>query len=268
MSPMLEAPARRQMRAALRDLALKIKSLRVDELDLQLLEKLNIRVNLMSLDEASPHKPSYFAPLKDHAIPDPKDDDLDGPYNGLNEETEPAFTSPIDRAYAVDIHFSSYITYYSMKADREGYRTTWFSKCVGDSPFEKSSLYKYEQPEFGCYRIAELNGPTRPHVKAVMYNNLVATDSTILFGELMPILRIMLTQLRRRKFIHEMVSPVLIFSLMGLQARVIEAFFHGENLVLRPTKMYDFSHGNSDAFKSLAQWYILGEPIGDTTQAS
>lgn len=61
---------------------------------------------------------------------------------------------------------------------------------------------------------------------------------------------------------------VLIFSLMGLQARVIEAFFHGENLVLRPTKMYDFSHGNSDAFKSLAQWYILGEPIGDTTQAS
>lgn len=125
---MLEAPARRQMRAALRDLALKIKSLRVDELDLQLLEKLNIRVNLMSLDEASPHKPSYFAPLKDHAIPDPKDDDLDGPYNGLNEETEPAFTSPIDRAYAVDIHFSWYITYYSMKADREGYRTTWFSK--------------------------------------------------------------------------------------------------------------------------------------------
>lgn len=55
---------------------------------------------------------------------------------------------------------------------------------------------------------------------------------------------------------------------MGLQARVIEAFFHGENLVLRPTKMYDFSHGNSDAFKSLAQWYILGEPSGDTTQAS
>ncbi|PYH65242.1 uncharacterized protein BO88DRAFT_349124 [Aspergillus vadensis CBS 113365] len=264
MSQKVEPPARRQMRAALRDLALKIKSLAVDELDLQQLENLNVRVDLMSLDQASPHKPSYFAPLADHSIPDPKDDDLHGPYNGVDDETEPAFTSPVDRAYAMDIHLSSYITYYSMKADHEGYRTT----CVGDSAFEKSSLYKYEQPEFGCYRIAELNGPTRPHVKAVMYNNLVATDSTILFGELMPILRIMLTQLRRRKFIHEMVSPVLIFSLMGLQARVIEAFFQDQNLVLRPTKMYDFSHGNSDAFKSLAQWYILGEPIGDTTKAS
>lgn len=60
---------------------------------------------------------------------------------------------------------------------------------------------------------------------------------------------------------------VLIFSLMGVQARVIEAFFQGHKLVLRPTKMYDFSHGNHNAFETFAQWYI-GKPIGITTQAS
>ena len=52
---------------------------------------------------------------------------------------------------------------------------------------------------------------------------------------------------------------------MGLQARVIEAFFQGQNLVLRPTKMYDFSHGNPDAFKTFAQWY-MGKPMGDCTR--
>lgn len=98
----------------------------------------------------------------------------------------------------------------------------------------------------------------------------------------------LLTQLRRRKFIHQMVSLVTtvwflslvnhslsrtdicyrcwFFSLMGLQARVIEAFFQGHKLVLRLTKMYDSSHGNHNPFKTFAQWYI-GKPIGITTQA-
>ena len=54
---------------------------------------------------------------------------------------------------------------------------------------------------------------------------------------------------------------VLIFPLMGLQARVIEAFFQDFKLVLRCTKIYDFSHGNHDAFKTFARWY-MGKPIG------
>ncbi|PGG95358.1 hypothetical protein AJ80_09974 [Polytolypa hystricis UAMH7299] len=47
--------------------------------------------------------------------------------------------------------------------------------------------------EFNLQQLKNLDGPTYPHVKAVMYNNLVATDSTILCGELLPIFRIMLT---------------------------------------------------------------------------
>lgn len=60
---------------------------------------------------------------------------------------------------------------------------------------------------------------------------------------------------------------VLIISLMGLQARVIEAFFQCQSLVLHPTKMYDSSHGNPNAFKTFAQWY-MGKPMGDCTQVS
>ncbi|KAB8200110.1 hypothetical protein BDV34DRAFT_230561 [Aspergillus parasiticus] len=53
---------------------------------------------------------------------------------------------------------------------------------------------------------------------AVMYNNLVATDDTVLYCELLPILRIMLTQLWNPRFIHHMVSSVLIFFTHGTES--------------------------------------------------
>lgn len=77
---------------------------------------------------------------------------------------------------------------------------------VGDYPFK--GLYKYEQPEYGCYHVTDLKGATHPHVKAIMYNNFVATDSTFLQGELFPILMIMLTQLWQPHFIRQMITPV------------------------------------------------------------
>ncbi|PYI02944.1 hypothetical protein BO78DRAFT_432520 [Aspergillus sclerotiicarbonarius CBS 121057] len=265
MSRIVESPAHRQVRSTLTNLARKVNGLGLDELDLQQLKNLNIRVDHLTPDDTSPQKPSYFASYPDHLVPEPKADDVRGPYNGVDDETEYSLTRPADRAYVMNIYLSSYMSYYDFNAKEE--RAPWISRCVGDSAFENSGLYKHDQPEFGCYHITEMNDPAYPHVKAVMYNNLVATDSTILYGELISILRIMLTQLRRQKFIHQMVTPVLIFSLMGFKARVIEAFFRDGTLVLRPTKLYDFSHGNHNAFKIFAQWYI-GKPIGITTEAS
>ncbi|KNG91726.1 hypothetical protein ANOM_000216 [Aspergillus nomiae NRRL 13137] len=212
----------------------------------------------MVLDEASPLKPSYFAPYRG-IFADPTPDTLGESYNGQDDETEYSLTRPVDRAYVMNISLSSYMTFCETFTD--GVRTAWISRCVGDTSFR--GLFKYEQPEFGCFRITYLDGPSYPHVMAVIYNNLVATDDTVLSGELLPILRIMLAQLMKRQFVHQMVSPVLIISLMGLKARVIEAFFKDQRLVVRPTKMYDFTHGNDAAFKVFVQWY-MGQPIGDT----
>ncbi|RAK98796.1 uncharacterized protein BO80DRAFT_386874 [Aspergillus ibericus CBS 121593] len=265
MPHVVESHAHRQVRSTLTDLAREINGLPLDKFELQQLESLNIHIDPLTPDATSAHKPAYFASYPDHCVPEPKIDDVGGAYNGLDDETERSLTRPADRAYVMNIHLSSYISYYDLNAKEE--RVPWISRCVGDSAFENSGLYKHDQPEFGCYHIAELNDPAYPHIKAVMYNNMVATDSTILYGELISILRIMLTQLRRQKFIHQMVTPVFIISLMGFQARVMEAFFRDGKMVLRPTKLYDFSHGNHNAFKILAQWYI-GKPIGITTLAS
>lgn len=56
---------------------------------------------------------------------------------------------------------------------------------------------------------------------------------------------------------------VLFISLLGLKARIMEFYFSNGTLVVRHTKMSDFTHGNDEAFKTLAQWY-LGDAIGDT----
>ncbi|KAB8264339.1 hypothetical protein BDV32DRAFT_135271 [Aspergillus pseudonomiae] len=260
MSKPMETMARRNMRAALQQLTRSVRDSGFTEFSQQELQKnYNIEVDLMVLDEASSLKPSYFAPCRS-PIPDPSADTSGEPYKGQDHETEYSFTRPVDRAYVMwNMHLAYYMSFCDSSVTGE--RTPWISQCVGETPFR--GLFKYEQPEFGCYEITYLDGPSYPHVMAVIYNNLVATDDTVLCGELLPILRIMLAQLMKWEFVHQMVSPVLIISLMGLKVRVIEAFFKDQKLVVRPTKMYDFTHGNDAAFKVFAQWY-MGQPIGDT----
>lgn len=53
----------------------------------------------------------------------------------------------------------------------------------------------------------------------------------------------------------------------GTTAPSDEAYFNGQSLVVRPTKMYDFSHGNNEASKTFVRW-LLGRPIGNTTDFS
>lgn len=117
--------AHRQVRAALKQLALDLKNLQVDEFDLQQLKKLNIDVDFITLEETS-NKPSYFAPYTDHMVLEPSDDDLGGTYNGPDDEMEHPLTRPTDRAYMINNRLLSYISYYNLNAKEE--RTPWISK--------------------------------------------------------------------------------------------------------------------------------------------
>ena len=56
--------------------------------------------------------------------------------------------------------------------------------------------------------MTDISGPDYPHVKAIVYNNVNATDRAILRGELLLALRLMITQFRKRRFIRHMVALV------------------------------------------------------------
>ncbi|KKK24280.1 hypothetical protein ARAM_003634, partial [Aspergillus rambellii] len=199
-----EAPARRQVRLGIRDITLDIKYPELNEFDLHNLERFNIHVNFMSLDKSSDNLPSFFAPCPKDSFPDPSEEALGGSYNGIDDKTELSLTRSSSRAYILNNYLSNYI--HNCDITMNGPEFPWTSKEDKEYPFP--GLYKYTPPEFGCYSATYLEGPDHPHVKTIMYNNRIATDSTILTSKLIPILRIMLVQLLKVRFIHHMVTPV------------------------------------------------------------
>ena len=138
----------------------RIKSLEL-EIGLHHLKELCIDVVLIILDESPQHKLFYFAPYPGHLIPEPNDDTLGEAYNGLIVEMEKSLTSPKRQG---SLHTRTGPSCWSRMCDEHTLRLYF--------------LLRYEHQR-------------SPHLKTVMYNNLVAKD----FSPLWPILRIMLTQL-------------------------------------------------------------------------
>ncbi|KAI2862967.1 hypothetical protein CBS63078_5852 [Aspergillus niger] len=140
---------------------------------------------------------------------------------------------------------------------------TWSCKQVGDYDF--GDLYRTFDPKFGSLAIWHVLESSRPHIKCIMHNNLDSNDSYLLRGKVLTVIRIMLGQLKQKIFVNDMIAPVLLFSLNRRRPRVIEAYFDGQELVIRRTEPYDFQFLNTAGFKTFAQWF-LSNPIGDTSK--
>ncbi|CAG7946130.1 unnamed protein product [Penicillium nalgiovense] len=128
-------------------------------------------------------------------------------------------------------------------------------------------LYQYDKPAFGAFRMVDIAGREFPHFKAVIYNDLEADNETCFRGELLISLRIMLGQLTKIRLVHHNIVPVLLISLMGKHARLLESYFDSssKSFVMRSSDLYEFSDqaSISKAFKTLAE-YFLGDPTGKT----
>lgn len=57
-----------------------------------------------------------------------------------------------------------------------------------------------------------IRGREFPHIKAVMYNNMLGDNQTIVRGEPLTILRLMWAQLKRSQVIKHMMAPVIYSS--------------------------------------------------------
>ncbi|OQE06108.1 hypothetical protein PENVUL_c020G04900 [Penicillium vulpinum] len=246
-----ESPEHYKDRRVLLDLELVIDELeehKKHEIHLAELEGLGIVHQRMTLDrEDSARKPSFFAPHS--SIPKPSDDTVDELRSTLEFE-DTCFTQPVDRARQVAGPWASYVPY-----------------GVIDDYTPYKDLYQDHKPEFGPFRISDIRGKGFPHTKAFIYNDMDATDESILRGELLVILRLMLGQLRKRRLLHHRKAPVFLVSFMGKRARAFESYFNGQALVLRTTKLYNFPEDTSIGFKSLAEWY-LSSPTGDTSKVN
>lgn len=253
----IESPEHLAHRRVLLQLERTIDEHQKHTLDKSQLKGLKINFQRMTLDRNdSDRKPSFFAPYS--SLPKP-DDGIVGQVRSSLEREDTCFTRPADRARQVAGRWSYYIPY-EVKCNPG--EVLWSSKDVGEyTPYK--DLYQHEQPEFGTFRMTDIPGKGFPHTKAYMYNNLDTNDEEILRGELLTILRLMLGQLRKARLLQHMKAPVFLVSFMGKRARAFEAYYNGQSLVLRTTKLYNFPEETSIGFKNLAEWY-LSSPTGNT----
>jgi hypothetical protein len=99
------------------------------------------------------------------------------------------------------------------------FRLTGVRSC-GNTPFTGLVEYKPKITVFGCFKLGIPSDPTCPHVKLELFNTTVSINGTILRGELLPILRIIKTQMSRKEFAHHLITPVLF--LLSLQPSSLE----------------------------------------------
>ncbi|RAH48836.1 uncharacterized protein BO95DRAFT_460691 [Aspergillus brunneoviolaceus CBS 621.78] len=126
-------------------------------------------------------------------------------------------------------------------------------------------LFECNEPEFGTPELVEAKrGRESPHMKAMVYNNLDDNENTLLRGEVVITLRVINGQMRRSRFFEHSTVPVLLLFFLGPQhARVIELYFDGSSVVMRPTRLFDLREKDETLIRTFAQWF-LGEPTGET----
>ncbi|KAJ5972380.1 uncharacterized protein N7479_002298 [Penicillium vulpinum] len=260
MTQVKETNQRLEQRWFLINLEAAIDALDVHKLNATKLKELNLNVKLcrMTLDQNSEFKPHFFAPRPN--LPQPSDEILNEAC--LVGDPEQCFTDPYSRAYAIHTDWNSY-AFHQVRFDAHG---PWCSKEPIDyTPYK--DLYQHDDPSFGAFRMMDSEGSKFPHFKAVIYNDLEADNETCFRGELLISLRLMLGQLRKLRLAHHNIAPVLLISLMGKRARLLESYFDekSKSLVVRSSDLYEFSNQTSisKAFKTLAE-YFLGDAVGNT----
>ncbi|PYI33246.1 hypothetical protein BP00DRAFT_455590 [Aspergillus indologenus CBS 114.80] len=258
MEPIVEPRDRFNLRKALVLIERDIKALEkqdIHTLDQSVLKRCRVRALPLSLDAGDSLAPKFFTPLAPRDMPEPTPEYVDRKYN--TDE----LTRSSDCGRLIYSYFDSYVS--EMVIDFPEVRRTWSSKQIGD--YNIRNLYRMVDPEYGTLSILHVAKASKPHMKCIMHNDLDVDDNHLLCGEVLTIIRTMLGQLKQTVFVNDMVAPILLFSLNRRHPRVMEAYFDGQELLIRHTKPFDFTFLNIAGFKIFAQWY-LGDPIGITSR--
>ncbi|PYI09930.1 hypothetical protein BO78DRAFT_361696 [Aspergillus sclerotiicarbonarius CBS 121057] len=262
--PVSESPERQKFRVALRAVTNHVASLEVHEFDSHQLESHKIQLLPMDLNESSDSRPTFFSPCSASLLLNPDDDyDRERPPGYYDfDSIDPIFRRPIDCARNMINYFSYYAFACACHSKDKILDRVWSGVSIGEVPFV--GLIEHDSPEYASLDAIQVKEGPYPHIKALLYNDLNATDGRILRGEIMIALRFIIAQMRRSRFLQHMTAPVLLFSFMGPQhTRLIEAYFNGSSLVMRTTKLFDLRKKDEAVIKALGQWYF-GEPVGDT----
>ncbi|KAL4806210.1 hypothetical protein BDV18DRAFT_160279 [Aspergillus unguis] len=287
-----ETPEHAARRRALATIEKSVSDLQSDQYGFDELRKIAIEILPLSLSSAGlpSTQPLFFRPFEKFIDESELDLDCDYPDYSLSDEwkdcnkDEPDYgVTPMDWARNTKDYFHSYLgsLLASNVPDAPAYREHNFYDSIDAW---KCQLYDVEKGF--AWQAAGL-GPMlkTPHRKCFMICDVNGDENRIARGELLCIARIMHRFYNTQSLINFMVVPVfsitfqlippdfneifqvLVLSFVGpSHGRILEAHYNGSKLVIRKSKLFDFSNNNLAAMMIFARWWC-SSATGDVLSA-
>lgn len=104
----------------------------------------------------------------------------------------------------------------------------------------------------------------KPHIMATIAHGYPKDDESLLLGDILAIIALMVVRLVNNSVPEHNIVPVLLYSYTGdKHGRVLQGHMSHEHFVIRASKFYDFS-AKQDAHLKLLLQHMVGDLVGST----
>ncbi|KAI9374032.1 hypothetical protein BJX61DRAFT_541185 [Aspergillus egyptiacus] len=109
------------------------------------------------------------------------------------------------------------------------------------------------------------DGDNNPHSMFTLVNEVDGDNERLLRGELLTIMKVMALHLGNEFCEGQNIFPIMVFSFMGTQGRILQAHFNDDGLAVYTSRLYNFST-REEADNSMQTFlrYMCSEPKGVT----
>ncbi|RFU30216.1 hypothetical protein B7463_g6133, partial [Scytalidium lignicola] len=251
---------RRAYHNALQALAAQIEQIRSTELRDVDLNQLQIVRNQIVLDENGNPGPvlPFFSPYPEVSVPT---EELDLFIRRAFPEYGLYRTESIVRK--IYDYFGEYLSWCEHSV-RQSRKPLWTTKGLYDYDYKK--LFGIEScSECSIIHVSDVPGVQYPHLRCMMLNNINHDNDNLLRSELLAITTYMYKRLESNEFDEHVLAPVILISFMGSQqARILQAHFDGDSLIVGYTKLYNLKKEDNATLNVLVRWGLC-YPTGITT---
>ncbi|KAH8816035.1 hypothetical protein F5884DRAFT_852495 [Xylogone sp. PMI_703] len=245
---------------ALEELACEIEECENQVLDETDLVNYTIQAEKIELDKhGNPSKDlPYFAPYHEVTVPTTELDTFIK--RGFPEYGLYVTESLVGKLYD---YFGEYLSWCEHSV-RQSRHPLWTTKGVYDYDYKK--LFGIEHcPECEIIHVSDIPGSQYPHLRCMMLNNIPHNNDQLLRSEMLALTTYMYKRLESNEFAEHVVAPVILISFMGSrQARILQAHFDGESVMIHYTKLYDLKNDDLGTLNLFVRWGLC-HPTGLTT---
>jgi hypothetical protein len=104
--------------------------------------------------------------------------------------------------------------------------------------------------------------PECPHLASIVCQG-VNNTGPLLRTEFLTIIGIILDRMRSEWSETQLIFPLMVFSMIGTEGRILLAHYDGDKLHVRYSQLYEFKEFDKDNMDLFLRW-MMNEPVGDT----